>query len=156
MVERLDIALADAAVHRAAAAGPGTIHRTGSGRRLSRVPSGGHAAGSENPASSPNPEELRRGSLLQPRRTSIVSRRSSIVRRASISSAAGIAAAAAPEAPRPPEFFPELMVLLKARLHYQDFFATLLKYVLGERNRRVASRVPAHAAQDKARMISCS
>ena len=124
MVERLDIALADAAVHRAAAAGPGTVHRTGSGRRLSRVPSGGHAAGPENPATSPNPEEARRGSLLQPRRTSIVSRRSSIVRRASISSAAGIAAAAAPEAPRTPDFFPELMVLLKARLPYKDLFVT--------------------------------
>ena len=127
MVERLDIALADAAVHRAAAAGPGAVHRTGSGRRLSRVPSGGHAAGPEhpNPNPNPNPEEPRRGSLLQPRRTSIVSRRSSVVRRASISSVATLAAAAAPEPPRAPEFFPELMVLLKACTHLHGMFVTL-------------------------------
>ena len=120
VVERLDIALADAALHRAAAAaaaGPGTLHRTGSGRRLLRVSSGGgRAAGPENPSANlnPNPDDLRRASLAQPRRTSIVSRRSSVVRRASVSSVASTAAAAAAQAPRQPEFFPELMVLLKA------------------------------------------
>ena len=110
----LDIALTDAALHRAP--GPGAPHRTGSGRRLSRAPSGGrHAAGPENPNIASNPAEVRRGSLVQPRRTSHRQPPARpIVRRASISSLASTAAAAAPEPPRAPEFFPELIVLLKA------------------------------------------
>jgi len=140
VVERLDLALADAAGHQAAAAaGPPTVQRALSGKHLARAPSSGSRGdGPDSPNPRPGPgnenrSENRRASLLpgRNRRASLVPARASTLpaRRASVigqthvppplpPTVAVLPAAAAPhvvEVPDEAAFFPDLLVLLKAR-----------------------------------------
>jgi len=128
VLERLDIALADAAAHHMAAMGAVAPKRTASGRRLSRAPSNGSQAGgpaaAQNQSPNPGGEAPRRGSLVAAPRASI-GRRASVgpgSRRGSVTAAAAAAAAAATasaagaagDSAAEAAFFPDLLVLLKA------------------------------------------